>query len=195
MSENINKYIVYALIFLNIYTAASLYEIKKEFKENAIIVNSKIENLAIDTNGKLAENKKAIESLADNQTSQVVTKEVDYVKKENSNDADVELKNNPAHIVVKVNNGEKYSFDLLPDEKYKFEKGKLQINQAYITSISIKQKEIERSRYSLITATNADKEFLGGLNYELGNTVSATFIVGQGIKPYYGLTWKIGSHK
>jgi len=54
--------------------------------------------------------------------------EVQYVYKESPKDADVEIKDNKPTVSV---NGKKYEFEKLPDEKYKFENGKLQVEQGY----------------------------------------------------------------
>jgi len=48
--------------------------------------------------------------------------EVRYVQKENKSDADVEIKNTDPTVKI---NDKTYTFDKLPDEKYKFENGKL----------------------------------------------------------------------
>jgi len=48
--------------------------------------------------------------------------EVRYVQKENKSDADVEIKNTDPTVKI---NDKTYTFKKLPDEKYKFEDGKL----------------------------------------------------------------------
>jgi hypothetical protein len=50
------------------------------------------------------------------------------VYKESPKDADVEITNTKPTVSV---NGKKYEFEKLPDEKYKFENGKLQVEQGY----------------------------------------------------------------
>ena len=61
--------------------------------------------------------------------------QIQYVQKENKSDADVEINNvNPK---VKVNE-KTFTFDKLPDEKVKFENGKLQIEQGYEIKIDAK---------------------------------------------------------
>lgn len=54
--------------------------------------------------------------------------EVQYVYKESPKDADVEITNTKPTVSV---NGKKYEFEKLPEEKYKFENGKLQVEQGY----------------------------------------------------------------
>ena len=163
--------------------------------EDAVLVNNKVDSLAIDLNGKLAEVNKKTDTILKQKTTNTVHQEIRYIEKESVNDADVEFNTDPAKISIKVNDGEKYYLNTLPDEKYKFDQGKLVIDQAYSTHLDITADEYKRSKWSLITAMNADKDVIGGLNYEIGHTVSATILAGQGIKPYYGLTWRIGGHE
>ena len=163
--------------------------------EDAVLVNNKVDSLAIDLNGKLAEVNKKTDTILKQKTTNIVHQEIRYIEKESVNDADVEFNTDPAKISIKVNDGEKYYLNTLPDEKYKFDQGKLVIDQAYSTHLDITADEYKRSKWSLITAMNADKDVIGGLNYEIGHTVSATILAGQGIKPYYGLTWRIGGHE
>ena len=61
--------------------------------------------------------------------------QIQYVQKTNKSDADVEVNNvNPK---VKVND-KTFTFDKLPDEKVKFENGKVQIEQGYEIKIDAK---------------------------------------------------------
>lgn len=60
------------------------------------------------------------------------TTEVQYVYKESPKDADVSIKTENPKVEV---NGKKYEFEKLPDEKYKFENGKLQVEQGYTFKI------------------------------------------------------------
>lgn len=185
-------------IFLTIsliYNGYQLKEIKEQLEGSTILLDSKIESLSFNTDGKFDDVSKKINEISRQKNTTVIEKEIQYVQKESSDDADVELSTQSSRVAVKVNDGKIYNFNLLPTETSKFEDGKLLINSAYSTSLNITAPEIERSRYQLITAMNSDKEMIGGLNYELGNTLSATFLVGQGVKPYYGFTWRIGGHK
>lgn len=61
--------------------------------------------------------------------------EVRYVQKENKSDADVEIKNTNPTVQI---NEKKYTLEKLPDEKYKFENGKLQVEQGYSIKIDAK---------------------------------------------------------
>lgn len=187
-----------AALIINILISAFLIyyviDIRHQL-EDAVLVNNKVDSLAIDLNGKLAEVNKKTDTILKQKTTNTVHQEIRYIEKESVNDADVEFNTDPAKISIKVNNGEKYYLNTLPDEKYKFDQGKLIIDQAYSTHLDITADEYKRSKWSLITAMNADKDVIGGLNYEIGHTVSATILAGQGIKPYYGLTWRIGGHE
>ena len=187
-----------AALIINILISAFLIyyviDIRHQL-EDAVLVNNKVDSLAIDLNGKLAEVNKKTDTILKQKTTNTVHQEIRYIEKESVNDADVEFNTDPAKISIKVNNGEKYYLNTLPDEKYKFDQGKLVIDQAYSTHLDITADEYKRSKWSLITAMNADKDVIGGLNYEIGHTVSATILAGQGIKPYYGLTWRIGGHE
>ena len=60
------------------------------------------------------------------------TTEVKYVQKESLKDSDVVVKNNNPKVEV---NGKQYTFEKLPDEKYKFDQGKLQVEQGYTFKI------------------------------------------------------------
>lgn len=177
------------------YNGYQLREIKKQLEGSTILLDNKIESLSFSTDGKFNDVSKKINEISKQKNTTVIEKEIQYVQKESPEDADVELKTQSSRVVVKVNDGKTYNFNLLPTETSKFEDGKLLINSAYSTSLNITTPEKERARYQLITAMNSDKEMIGGLNYELGNTLSATFLVGQGVKPYYGLTWRIGGYK
>ena len=187
-----------AALIINILISAFLMyyviDIRHQL-EDAVLVNNKVDSLAIDLNGKLAEVNKKTDTILKQKTTNTVHQEIRYIEKESVNDADVEFNTDPAKISIKVNDGEKYYLNTLPDEKYKFDQGKLVIDQAYSTHLDITADEYKRSKWSLITAMNADKDVIGGLNYEIGHTVSATILAGQGIKPYYGLTWRIGGHE
>ena len=61
--------------------------------------------------------------------------QIQYVQKTNKSDADVEIKNTNPTVQI---NDKKYTFEKLPDEKYKFENGKLQVEQGYSIKIDAK---------------------------------------------------------
>lgn len=173
------------------YNTYSIYNLNKDAAATSIAVN----NLTLDTKGKIADILDNQKKLSEQKQTTVIKKEIVYTSKESNDDADIELKTEKPKITVKVNDGQRYGFDLLPTESSKFEDGKLIISQGFSTNINIKANEVKRSRWSISTALNSDKDILGGIHYELGKTVSASVYMGQGIKPYYGLTYKIGGYE
>lgn len=177
------------------YNTYALYNISSELNNYTLILNNKLDGITIDTNGKLQDMNKKVDILTKQKTTNVIQKEIRYVEKETPDDADVEMITDPARVSIRVNNGEKYYLDTIPTEDYKFEEGKLVIKSAYSTDLNITAPEYKKSKWSLTTALNSDKEVIGGVNYELGHVVSASVLIGQGIKPYYGLTFKIGGHE
>ena len=193
MFDKIIKLALILNIIVTGYLSYSIYQIRHQL-DDAILVSNQANTIAVNLNGKLQEVSDKTNTLMNQKVTNTVTQEIRYIEKESSNDADVELKTNPAQVSVKVNGGEKYYLNTLPTETSKFEDGKLVINQAYSANLDIRADEYKHSKWSLITAMNSDKDVIGGLNYELGHTVSATILAGQGIKPYYGLTWRIGGH-
>ena len=196
-----NKIIALLLSITMLVSSYCVYEVKqlnKALSEKVIVLSDKFEAATISTDGKLAglsrqydEQAKKIAAL---KNTSIVRQEIRYVEKETPDDADVEIKTERPAVTVKVNDGPRYKFDLLTDESSKFEDGKLIVSSASSMSLDITQNEYKPTKWNLITAMNADKEVLGGLSYSLGHTVSANVFVGQGIKPYYGLSWQIGSY-
>ena len=61
--------------------------------------------------------------------------QVSYLQKASNSDADVEIKNTDPK--VKINN-KTFTFDKLPDEKVKFDKGKVLVEQGYEIKIDAK---------------------------------------------------------
>ena len=180
---------------MTIYNGYAIYTLNKKVDSNTLVLTDSINNLSFDTQGKIDNLAKETKTLTEQTNTVVETKEITYVEKASDTDADVEIKTANPKITVKVNDGERYSFDLLPTESTKMEDGKLLINQAYSSTIDIKASEYKRSKFSMTTALNADKKIMGGFNYDLGNSVAASVFVGQGIKPYFGLTYKIGGYE
>lgn len=198
---NENKITAVLLGITMLLSAYSVYEVKqlnKALSEKVIVLTDKLQQAAISTDGRLASLDKKYDEQAERiaalKNTGVARQEISYIKKQAPDDADVEIKTSPPAVTVRVNDGPRYQFDLLTDESGKFEDGKLVVSSASSMSLDITQSEYKPTKWNLITAMNADKEVLGGLSYSLGHTVSANVFVGQGIKPYYGLSWQIGSH-
>ena len=187
------KYIVIALIIaLGISILYGYNTLNNNETDRYIDIN----NVTVDTNGKkLVVQDKNTKKIAQQTNKTEITKEISYVPKINKNDADVEIKSEKPKLKVKVNGCPINYFELKDQtEQYKMQDGKLIINQGITSSIDIRTNEHKRSKFSLTTAINSDKKVMGGINYDLGNCVSASVFIGQGIKPYYGLTYRIGSH-
>lgn len=179
------------LIILLILNIIFTFKVYKSLQESTVILNSSIDKVSVSTSEKINDLEEKVNSNISNVN--VNKQEISYIPK--SDDTDIELKTSPSKIVVKVNDGKKYRFNMLPTENYKFEDGKLVINSIYAANIDITtHKDYKKSKWSLLTALNSDKKAIWGVNYELGHVVSATVLAGQGIKPYYGLTFKIGAH-
>lgn len=189
------KYIVIALIIAAVGLSIYGYNTLKNSNKTDRYID--INNVTVDTQGKKLvvqdSTTKKISQQIKNKTE--ITKEISYVPKTNKNDADVEIKSEKPKLKLKVNGGPINYFELKDQtEQYKMQDGKLIINQGITSSIDIRTNEYKRSKFSLTTAINSDRKVMGGINYDLGNCVSASIYVGQGIKPYYGLTYRIGSH-
>lgn len=180
---------------MTIYNGYAIYTLNNKIDSNTLVLTDSINTLSFDTQGKIENLAKETKNLTQQTNTVVETKEITYVQKTSDTDADVEIQTANPKVTVKVNDGEKYSFDLLPTENTKMEDGKLIINQAYSSTIDIKANEYKRSKFSMTTALNADKKIMGGLNYDLGNCVAASVFVGQGIKPYFGFTYRIGGYE
>ena len=187
------KYIVIALIIAAVGLSIYGYNTLKTQKTDRYI---DINNVTVDTNGKKIVVQDSTTKKIHQQTNKTeITKEISYVPKINKNDADVEIKSEKPKLKLKVNGGPVNYFELKDQtEQYQTKDGKLIVKQGITSSIDIRTNEYKRSKFSLTTAINSDKKVMGGINYDLGNCVSASIYVGQGIKPYYGLTYRIGSH-
>lgn len=186
------KYIVIALIIAAVGLSIYGYNTLKSQKTDRYI---DINNVTVDTNGKKLVIQDSTTKKIVQQTQRTGIKtDINYIPKESKTDADVELKTTQPTLKLKVNNGPVHNFKLNPTEKYKMEDGKLVITQGMTSDINLVTNDYKRSKWSITTAVNNDKKVMGGINYDLGNCVSASIYVGQGIKPYYGLTYRIGSH-
>lgn len=185
--------VMFAATFFNLYL---VYDLRQELRNNTLVLTDSINTLNVDTQGK-------IQSLADQTDKKIAEvknttieqKEIIYVPKTSEDDADVELQNKKSRLTVKVNDGTRYTMNLLPTESHKFEDGKLIISQGFSSDINIRAYEPKRSQWSFSTAMNADKKILGGIHYNLTDSLALSTYVGQGIKPYYGFTMRIGGNK
>lgn len=187
------KYIVIALIIAALGLSIYGYNTLKNSNKTDRYID--INNVTVDTQGKKLVVQDSTTKKISQQTQRTEIKtDINYIPKESKADADVELKTTQPTLKLKVNNGPVHNFKLNPTEKYKMEDGKLVITQGMTSDINLVTNDYKRSKWSITTAVNNDKKVMGGLNFELGHTVSASVFIGQGIKPYYGLTYRIGSH-
>lgn len=195
LKNNLTNILLSVILVIVTYNTYTIHKTRELLDSNTLVLTDSINSLSIDTSGKIdALNKKA-ESIT-KQTNTVIERQtVSYIQKDSVEDADVEINSKKPAVSVKVNGGPKYNFKLLPTESTKMEDGKLVIDQAFAMNMDIKANEYKKSKWSLTTAMNSDKEVLGGLHYDLGHTISASVYAGQGIKPYYGLTYRIGGHE
>lgn len=182
------------LTVLSGYNAYKLHSLEEALGERIIRVGDKVDSVAINTNGKLQDLESQYGKLANIKTTGIAQKEIVYVQKQSKDDADIELNTTKPKITVAVNGGKKYSFDLLQSETDKFAQGKLVLTNTSAMAVDVTTDEYKKSKWQLTTAMNSDKQVLGGLSYSLGHNISAGVYIGQGIKPYYGLNWNIGSH-
>ena len=180
---------------LSVYCAITLYNLKHELSTTMLTMTDKINSVSVNTDGKLQKLDEQYSKLAEMKSTNTVRTEVRYVEKETAADPDIELTKEKPNVSVRVNGGETYKFNLLEDESSKFEKGKLDISQSSSMKLDITADDYKKSKWQITTAVNADKDTLFGLSYSLGHSVSANTFIGQGIKPYYGLTWQIGGYR
>lgn len=177
------------------YNTYLLHGLDKQLDDKVVALTGQIDKVRISTDGKLQELDASYKTLAKTNTTQIVTKEITYVPKETKDDADVEINNAKPTVSVKVNGSPRYTFNTLTDEKYKFEQGKLLINTASTSSIDITASDYARSPWTLTGAVNNNKKVIGALSYDIGHATALTVMAGQELKPYYGITFRIGSHK
>ena len=106
--------------------------------------------------------------------------QIQYIQKETKNDADVEVKN--ADPKIKVND-KTFTFEKLPEEKVKFEKGKVQIEQGYEIKIDAKSLIPKQPKWG-VDFGYSNHGFVTGLRYNFNRNVS---ISGFGVpKPIEG---------
>ena len=117
--NNLYKILIAAMLILTGYNTYTLYTLKSEMLDSTIVINDKINSMAIDTNGQLQTLDDKVNKITSQDTTQVIRQEIRYVEKTSQDDADVELETNPAKVSVKVNGGEKYYLNTLPTETSK----------------------------------------------------------------------------
>ena len=193
--EKIYMAAVTAVLVIELFMALELSCIRRELGGSIDNLRGEVNRISVDTNGRLASIDKKYDKLAEIKGSAVAAASIEYIPKTHKQDADVELREANPKVTVKVNGGEEYRFDLLENEKSKFDSGKLVLEKKASLDLNLVTDEYKQSRWRITTAANSDKEALFGVSYSLGRSVNADIFIGQHIKPYFGLTWSIGGHK
>lgn len=94
--------------------------------------------------------------------------EVRYVQKTDKSDADVEVKNtNPK---VKIND-KTFTFEKLPDEKVKFENGKVQVEQGYEIKIDAKSLIPKQPKWG-VDIGYSNHGLVTGIRYNFNRNIS-----------------------
>lgn len=193
--EKIYMAAVTAVLVIELFMAYEISCIRRELRGSIDNLTGELNRMSVDTNGRLAAIDKKYDKLAEIKGYAMAATSVEYIPKADKQDADVEIREEKPKVTVKVNGGEKYRFDLLENEKSKFDNGKLVLEKKSSLDLNLVTDEHKQSRWRIITAANSNKEALFGVSYSLGRSVSADIFIGQHIKPYFGLTWSIGAHK
>ena len=179
-----------------------MYKLNEKIDGQTIALSNVKDQITLDTNGKLDSlNNQLSKQIAQVKNTSTHTNTVTYVQKEidpitgQKEDTDVELKTQPSKITVKVNDGSKYTFDQQPNEKYKFENGKLLMTQQTSLDINVTQKKPSTSRLSVLALMRDKNHMMGGAFYNVTPSIAVGAMGGQGMKPYYGLMFKVGAFR
>ena len=201
--KKFGPYIVIAIMLIaQCVTGWQLYKLNQKIDSQAVALTNVKDQITLDTNGKLDSlNNTLSKQIAQVKNTSTHTNTVTYVQKEidpatgEKENTDVELKTQPSKITVKVNDGSKYTFDQQPDEKYKFENGKLIMTQQTSLDINVTQKKQSTSRLSVLALMRDKNHMMGGAFYNVTPSIAVGAMGGQGMKPYYGIMFKVGAFK
>lgn len=201
--KKFGSYIVIAIMVIaQCVIGWQMYKLNQKIDGQAIALSNVKDQITLDTNGKLDSlNNQLSKQIAQVKNTSTHTNTVTYVQKEidpvtgQKEDTDVELKTQPSKITVKVNDGSKYTFDQQPNEKYKFENGKLLMTQQTTLDINVTQKKQSTSRLSVLALMRDKNHVMGGAFYNVTPSIAVGAMGGQGMKPYYGLMFKVGAFK
>jgi hypothetical protein len=182
--------IVAVMLIAQCVTGWQLYKLNQKLNEQSIALSNVKDQITLDTNGKLDSlNNQLSKQIAQVKNTSTHTNTVTYVQKEidpitgQKEDTDVELKTQPSKITVKVNDGSKYTFDQQPNEKYKFENGKLLMTQQTSLDINVTQKKQSTSRLSVLALMRDKNHMMGGAFYNVTPSIAVGAMGGQGLKP------------
>lgn len=201
--KKFGPYIVIAIMLVaQCVTGWQLYKLNQKVDSQAIALSNATNQITLDTNGKLDSlNNTLSKQIAQVKNTSTHTNTVTYIEKETDpitgekEDTDVELKTKPSKITVKVNDGQKYTFDQLPTENYKFENGKIVMTQQTALDINVTQKKQSTSRLSVLALMRDKNHMMGGAFYNVTPSIAVGAMGGQGMKPYYGVMFKVGAFK
>ena len=201
--KKFGPYLVIAMMLIaQCVTGWQLYKLNQKIDSQAVALTNATQQITLDTNGKIDSlDNKLTKQIAQSKSVSTHTNTVTYIPKEidpvtgQTEDTDVELKTQPSKITVKVNDGTKYTFDQQPNEKYKFEAGKLVMTQQTSLDVNVTAKRPSTSRFQILAAMRDKNHLMGGAFYNITPNVAAGVIGGQGLKPYYGLMFKVGGYR
>lgn len=201
--KNFGSYILIAIMLIaQCIIGWQMYKLNEKIDGQTVALSNVKDQITLDTNGKLDSlNNQLSKQIAQVKNTSTHTNTVTYVQKEidpitgQKEDTDVELKTQPSKITVKVNDGSKYTFDQQPNEKYKFENGKLLMTQQTSLDINVTQKKPSTSRLSVLALMRDKNHMMGGAFYNVTPSIAVGAMGGQGMKPYYGVMFKVGAFK
>ena len=201
--KNFGSYILIAIMLIaQCVIGWQMYKLNEKIDGQTVALSNVKDQITLDTNGKLDSlNNQLSKQIAQVKNTSTHTNTVTYVQKEidpvtgQKEDTDVELKTQPSKITVKVNDGSKYTFDQQPNEKYKFENGKLLMTQQTTLDINVTQKKQSTSRLSVLALMRDKNHMIGGAFYNVTPSIAVGAMGGQGMKPYYGLMFKVGAFR
>ena len=201
--KKFGPYIVIAVMLIaQCVTGWQLYRLNQKIDNQAIALSNVTDQITLDTNGKLDSlNNNLSKQIAQVKNTATHTNTITYVEKETDpatgkkEDTDVEVNSKPSKITVKVNDGQKYTFDKLATEKSKFEDGKIVMTSQTALDINVTQKKQSTSRLQILAAMHSKDRLMGGVFYNVTPSIALGVMGGQKLKPYYGVIFKVGNYK
>ena len=194
--------IIIVMLVLQCFTGYKIYKLNAKIDSQAVALTNVTNQIAFDTNGKIDSLNNALsKQIAAVKNTSTHTNTITYVQKEvdpvtgQKEDTDVEVNSKPSKITVKVNDGQKYTFDQLPTEKSKFEDGKIVMTSQTALDINVTQKKQSTSRLSVLALMRDKRHVMGGAFYNVTPSIAVGAMGGQGMKPYYGVMFKVGAFK
>lgn len=201
--KTFGPYIVIAVMLIaQCITGWQLYKLNQKIDNQAVALSNVTDQITLDTNGKLDSlNNNLSKQIAQVKNTSTHTNTITYVEKEvdpvtgKKEDTDVEVNSQPSKITVKVNDGQKYTFDKLATEKSKFEDGKIVMTSQTALDINVTQKKQSTSRLQILAAMRSKDRLMGGVFYNVTPSIALGVMGGQKLKPYYGVMFKVGAFR